>query len=66
MTRRKDKIICPWCGAEKYRGWFSEFDRLTAYQYPSEHVDSTCDECGKRFRTTAEECVYYTTRKVGA
>lgn len=66
MTTRKNKIICPWCGAEKYRRFFDDFGRLTAYQYPSEHVDTTCDVCGKRYEVRAEECVYYKTRKAGA
>lgn len=63
MTTRKNKIICPWCGAEKMRGWFDEFGRLTALQYPAEKVDTTCDACGKRYEVRAEECVYYKTRR---
>ena len=63
MTTRKDKIICPWCGAEKMRRWFDEFGQLTALQYQAEKIDTTCDACGKRFEVRAEECVYYKTRR---
>jgi len=65
MTTRKNRIICPWCGAEKPRELCDEFGWLTVYQYPSEHVDTTCGACGKRYEVRAEACVYYKTKKVG-
>ena len=65
MTTRKDKIVCPWCGAEQRRRWFDKFGHLTSWDHPSEHIDHNCDECGRPFEVRAEECVYYKTRKVG-
>lgn len=65
MAYRKNKVICPWCGAEKGIGWFSDLSRLTSLEHRPEHVDTTCDSCGRRFEVRAEECVYYKTRKVG-
>lgn len=64
MTVRKDRIVCPWCGAEKRRGWFDEFGALTSLGHRPEKVDAICDGCGKRYEVRAEECVYYKTKKV--
>ena len=66
MTTRKNKIICPWCGAEKRRSWVDEFTRLTSCEYRAEHVNTTCDDCGKSYEVRAEECVYYKTKKDGS
>lgn len=66
MTTRKNEIICPWCGTRQRRGFFDKYNRLTAWQYPSEHVDGKCDNCGKAFEVRAEECVFYKTKKVKA
>ena len=38
---------------------------IASLKDPADHVDATCDKCGKRFEARAEKCVHYKTKKVG-
>lgn len=71
MTIRKGKIVCPWCGFQEpnpvswhYGRGVNNAAPLTAIEYPSKQVTFTCKLCGKRYTVTAEQCVYYNTRKL--
>ena len=69
MAYRKNKVVCPYCNAEKrgmspFSGDGLSISMLTAREYPISNATVTCDQCGKKFEVRAEKCVYYTTRAV--
>ena len=71
MSTKKNKVICPYCGAEKRRTFAYEPDEraimsLTAWEYPTDKVTITCDECGVRYEVRGERCIIYRTKKVTA
>ncbi len=75
MTRRKNRIVCPWCGHEStwwrdsccgtfYTKGVNNAASLTAREYASGKVRFRCESCDRPYDVTAEKCVFYNTRKV--
>jgi len=61
-----DEIICPYCG-KKYEPTYEETyiggEDVDCYK-EGEQGEFTCDECGKKFRLSAETKWEYTTETI--